>query len=492
MSDPIDPAKTSFDLSFKHASASGPVDQDAPLRIAILGNFSGSGHAAASRPLLVDCDNFDSVCAQFAAALRLPSCVEEAAEIGIPIRRIDDFHPDELIKNVPALATLAELRTRLLDPGSADAAAAELRGILKFSPPATDSGTSGPSQPESTTDMVARLLGKPASGSLEPAAPKSIVDQLIKQAVSPSAVPAPNPEQPHLIAALDAELSTRLRAILHHPGFQALESVWRGLDFLVREAGENVKLHAIDISREDLDGQLASIGNPLATVIGRQLEQLSPTVILGTFSFGAKDTEPLLRIARLAAACNTAFIGGASPDLLGCSSFASQPNPIDWEKSSRPELSAFAELRRAPESSRIGLALPRFVIRQPYGKESDPINTIPFEELASGASHECYLWANPAFLCGHLLLNSFASDGWEMEFGGPGGEIGGLPVHSVRVAGEKQTTPCAEAWLSEKAADAILGCGLMPVLSIRGRDSVRLVSLQSISDPARPLAFRVC
>lgn len=87
-------------------------------------------------------------------------------------------------------------------------------------------------------------------------------------------------------------------------------------------------------------------------------------------------------------------------------------------------------------------------------------------------------------------MNSFASDSWDMELDGPGGEIGGLPVHSFRVAGDKQTTPCAEAWLSEKAAEAILGCGLMPVLSIRGRDSVRLVSLQSISDPTRPLAFR--
>ena len=56
---------------------------------------------------------------------------------------------------------------------------------------------------------------------------------------------------------------------------------------------------------------------------------------------------------------------------------------------------------------------------------------------------------------------------------------------------EKETTPCAEAWLSEKAAEAILSRGLMPVLSVRGRDYVLLVSFRSIADPARALPFRV-
>ena len=197
-----------------------------------------------------------------------------------------------------------------------------------------------------------------------------------------------------------------------------------------------------------------------------------------------------MRIARLAEACSTAFIGGAKPELLGCNSFASQPNPLDWATASGGDLNAF-ELRRAPESIRIGLALPRFLIRQPYGKSGDPIQTLPFEELTPGFSHECYLWANPAFLCGHLLLRSFASDGWNLELGGAGGEIGGLPVHSFRAGAEKKTTPCAEAWLSEKAAEAILSRGLMPVLSVRGRDSVLLVSFRSIADPARALPFRV-
>jgi type VI secretion system protein ImpC len=98
-----------------------------------------------------------------------------------------------------------------------------------------------------------------------------------------------------------------------------------------------------------------------------------------------------LRIARLAEACSTAFIGGAKPELLGCNSFGSQPNPLDWATTTGADLNAFAELRRAPESIGIGLALPPFLIRQPYGESVDPIQTVTCEALAPGYSHECYL-----------------------------------------------------------------------------------------------------
>jgi len=489
MPDPIHPGNITFDISFRKSPSPSAVDAAAPLRIAILGSFSGRADADAGRALRVDCDNFGSVCTQFGASLHLPPCSEGTADIDIAFGHLDDFHPDHLLQTVPALKGLADLRARLLNPGTAAAAATELRGIFRGGATTTP-GMPEASQPESTDDTLARLLGRPASKPSAPAGPKSIVEQLIKQAVSPSIVPAPAPEQSSLLALLDSEIATRLRRILHQPDFQALESTWRGLDFLVREAGDEVKLHAIDISREELDRQLAALDNPAATRIGRELGQLAPAVMLGAFSFGMADADALARIARLAAACGTAFIGGARPEMIGCSSLASQPNPLDWAETGEADLKAFSDLRRAPESSRIGLALPRFLIRQPYGKESDPIQTLPFEELPPTDSHECYLWANPAFLCGHRLLDSFAADGWDMELGGAGGEIGGLPVHSFRTGAEKETKPCAEAWLSEKAADAILARGPMPVLSVRGRDSVLLVSLRSIADPARPLAFR--
>jgi len=486
MPDPIRPGSVSFDISFKKARASEPIDEDAPLRMVILGDFSARTGATPGRPLRVDCDNFDATCAQFGASLRLPPCAEGTLEIDVSVRKLDDFHPDQLLKSVAPLANLAQLRKRLLNPGSATAAEEELRAIFSGSAPAPAAEAAAAAPAESMDDTFARLLRKPKPEGSAPAAPSSIVERLLKQAVSSTASAAPSAEQGQLLSMLDAELAARLRRILHHPQFQALETAWRGLDFLVRESGDAVQLDVIDVTREELDRQLASLENPLATPVGRTIEQIAPAVILSAFSFGVDDTAALLNIARLAAACGTAFIGGANSALAGCASFGAQPNPLDWA----PGSGAFADLRRAPEASHLGLAMPRFLVRLPYGKESDSIETFPFEELSMDGCHECYLWASPAFLCGHRLINSFADDGWEMELGGAGGEIGGLPVHSFKAEGEKKAKPCAEAWLSEKAAEVILSRGFMPVLSVRGRDSVILVSLRSISDPASPLAFR--
>ena len=161
-----------------------------------------------------------------------------------------------MLKSVPALATLSDLRARLFHPDSTEAAVAELRRIFK-------TGTPGAPQQESAADMVARLLGRPVTGPSTSAGPRSIVDQLIKQAVAPSTAPPPNPKQASFLATLDSEISRTPAKNPAYPDFQALESTWRGLDFLVREAGANVKLHAIDISRQELDRQIRPSTIPL-------------------------------------------------------------------------------------------------------------------------------------------------------------------------------------------------------------------------------------
>ena len=64
--------------------------------------------------------------------------------------------------------------------------------------------------------------------------------------------------------------------------------------------------------------------------------------------------------------------------------------------------------------------------------------------------------------------------------------IEGLPAHIDRRGGEPTLTPCAEAVLTERAAEAILDRGLMPLLSVQGRDAVILARFQSITDPPAP------
>ena len=130
--------------------------------------------------------------------------------------------------------------------------------------------------------------------------------------------------------------------------------------------------------------------------------------------------------------------------------------------------------------ARPSLALPGFLLRQPYGRQGEPIESFPFEELPGSGAHAAYLWGNPAVACGQLVAEAFLADGWEMQLSGYG-ELGDLPVHRFTSDEGKQVKPCAEAWLSERAGEAIIERGLIPLLSVKGRDAVLVPKLQSIA-----------
>ena len=469
-----------------------PEEDEAFFPIAILADFSGRStrssdtYPAPGIPVRINCDNFETVFERFDLALRLKLAESEGEEATLQFRHIDDFHPDQLIRQIAPLARLFDLRSRLLDPAHAEAAVAEARSTLNLDAPATGT-TSLPATPtETTEDLLKRLLGK--SGAPKPESPPaaSTVEGLLKQIVTPNIVPSATAEQSDLVRQIENDLSRRLREVLHNADFQALEATWRGIDFLVREITDQVRLYLIDISKAELAAQI-SAGELTKTVICKQLEQISPSVVLGMFTFGPGDQLFLGSLASLMESLRTSFVAGAGPQMVGCRSFGSQPDPDDW--ATEAALHEFEALRGMPESSHLGLLTPRFLLRQPYGSDSDPIEAFDFQEIVAPSEHESYLWGNSCVLCGYLIADAFAANGWDFDTCG-GGQVFGLPVHTLTTAGETEAKPCAEAWLSERAAEAILEHGIVPVASIRGRDAVEIRALQSFAKPATPLIIR--
>ena len=144
------------------------------------------------------------------------------------------------------------------------------------------------------------------------------------------------------------------------------------------------------------------------------------------------------------------------------------------------------ELRHLPEAGAVGLALPRFLLRLPYGEKTSSLESFDFEELEVEGEHEDYLWGNPAFVLALLLGQSFERSGWQMR---PGSvpDLTGLPLHIYGSAGGTEAKPCAEVLLTDSALERILEAGLIPLISFKGRDSVRVARFQSIAEPARPL-----
>lgn len=506
MSTKLSSGKSDFEFVMGTAADRARRDPAASFQLAVLGDFSGRGSRGVLEPISgrrmrsVDCDSFDETVTRLEVRLRLPGSPAPEQSLDLDFSNLDDFHPDRLLRRVPQLAALLGQRRQLLDPATAQAAADELRRLLSQRTVSTLENPVPAPTSEVDSDTLVRLLGDRPKPVAKPTPVREGIDisDFIQSLVGSSATAGATPQQTALLSALDLELSSRLRTILHQPQFQALEAVWRGADRLVREFGgeENVKIHLIDLSKEELVADLQAQEDQRQTGLCRLLHQAAEeqpwAALVGCYSFDAEltDLQMLGRIARISAWIGAPFLAAASPHLVGCDSFAAHPDPDDWKTLISNESQArWQALREMSEASYLGIALPRFLLRQPYGQDNDPIESFPFEELPVDLPHESYLWGNPAILCAHALADAFRAEGWAMQPSGYA-EVGDLPVHRFKNEGESEVKPCAEAWLTERAGDAILAKGLIPVLSIKGRDAVRLANLQSLRSPDAPLAGR--
>jgi type VI secretion system protein ImpC len=181
------------------------------------------------------------------------------------------------------------------------------------------------------------------------------------------------------------------------------------------------------------------------------------------------------------------LLAAAHPSLLGCDSLATTPDPAAWAPLEPQAETSWRALRGSPPASWIGLALPRILMRIPYGKQTDPVERFAFEELTPDRPHESYLWGNPAIACAMLIGASYLEKGPDME---PGDllDIEDLPANSWREGDVSRMKPCAETLLGERATHAILTRGLIPLLSHGNSNRARVARFQSIADPPAPLS----
>jgi type VI secretion system protein ImpC len=182
--------------------------------------------------------------------------------------------------------------------------------------------------------------------------------------------------------------------------------------------------------------------------------------------------------------------GDVSVRLIGCGSLVETPDPREWDPAADGALAeALSGLRKRPEAAYLGLAMPRFLLRMPYGERTDPVDGSDFEEVGKMPAHDDYLWGDPALFCLRALGRSFAREGWQLRFERHL-EIQGLLVHVFGEGAGAAAKPCAEARLSESAARRMMDLGVMPLLSLRDRDAVRLGRFRSFADPPARLAGR--
>jgi type VI secretion system protein ImpC len=163
----------------------------------------------------------------------------------------------------------------------------------------------------------------------------------------------------------------------------------------------------------------------------------------------------------------------------------------DWKKI--PDLAAYMETSdyikwnafRATEDSRyVGLTMPRFMARVPYGVDN-PTKAFNYTENVKGEDHDRYLWANAAFAMGANLTRAFASDGWSVQIRGPeaGGKVENLPVHLYDAGKGKIMKTPTETPISETLEFQCSNLGFIPFSHYQNKDFGCFFSANSTQKP---------
>jgi len=469
-------------------------------RILILGDYSGQNPdktgLPSRTPKRVDVDDLDAVLKQIAPQLGI-TLDDGNEETLIEFNELEDFHPDALYKRLPVFKTLRDLRGRLENPSTYAAAAEELKRGGGVAPALADGFEPQASQP--TTDdanLLDRLLGNPVA----PSEPKPIqqadpIQVLIRQLVEPHLLKSVDlSQQLQFLSAIDDAVNQVMRKILHHPRFQALEAAWRGIDWLVGniEDSEELQVFLLDVSKQELAEDFKqSQGLGEKTALYRLLTESSLAVpggepwslVVGLYAFGG-DVDSLSLLALLGAVsarCGGYFLAGANTELLGCGSLALNPDASDWPVPPADLAHDWQALRKSPAARSIGLALPRFMLRRPYGKNSNPVENFRFEEMPPRPAHETYLWGNPALICAEIIAREWLEGDDEPA---TVRDTGTLPFHIYDDGSGQAIKPCTEVYLNEKTAQVMLGSGIIPVLSMRNQDRAIVPRLMTIAEVA--------
>jgi type VI secretion system protein ImpC len=304
-----------------------------------------------------------------------------------------------------------------------------------------------------------------------------------------------------IIVQIDKKITEQVNLILHHDDFQKLEGSWRGLHYMVNntETDETLKIKVMNISKKELGETLKKFKgtswdqSPLFKKIYYGLDHLGAEpfgCLTGDYHFdhSPQDVELLDNIAKIAAAAHAPFITGVAPSALGMESWSELDDPRDLTKIfSTPDYAAWRSLRESEDSRYIGMAMPRFLSRLPYGSKTDPVDEFDFEEDTESANSSNYTWSNAAYAMATNINRSFKLYGWCSRIRGAqsGGAVKNLPVHSFPTDDGGVDMKCpTEIAIGHRREAELAKLGFMPLTHRENTDLAEFVGALSLQKPA--------
>ncbi len=300
-----------------------------------------------------------------------------------------------------------------------------------------------------------------------------------------------------MISELDKKLCRQVDEILHHPDFQRLESSWRSLKFLVDRTNfrENIKIQIMNVSKDDLlsdfedSPEVTKSGlykNCYTSEFGQFGGQPFGAIIANyEFGPGSSDVKLLQYCAAVASMSHAPFIAAAGSQFFGLDDFSKLPDLKDLSSIfEMPQYTKWNGFRESEDARNVGLVVPHFLLRTPYGNDTTPSKKFNYEEDVSAGNH-AFLWGNAAFAFASRLTASFADYRWCANIIGPqgGGTVGDLPIYNFQAMGEIQTKIPTEVLISERREFELAEQGFIGLAMRKNSDNAAFFSANSCQKP---------
>jgi type VI secretion system protein ImpC len=301
------------------------------------------------------------------------------------------------------------------------------------------------------------------------------------------------------ISQIDQSISGQLNAILHNPAFQKIESAWRGLHFLVERCDfrANTKVEILDCAKEDLLEDFEDSPELILTGLYKHVyvseydtpggQPFGSIIANYEFDASAQDITLLRETSKVSAAAHCPFLAAVGSKFFGKSTVEEIAKINDLTNyMEKAEYTRWRNFRETENSRYVGLLTPRFLLRLPYGQDSNPVRTFNYEENVSAQDQSSYLFGNPVFAFAANIAQSFAKNGWAVNIRGPeaGGKVANLPVHLHDTGKGMQLKMPTEMLISETRELEMSDLGFIPLSYYKNSDYACFFSANSVQKPA--------
>jgi type VI secretion system protein ImpC len=301
----------------------------------------------------------------------------------------------------------------------------------------------------------------------------------------------------YYISKIDQQLSIGLDKIIHDPKFQKLESLWHCTKQLISNTSHenNIQIEILNCNKKHLLQNFEDSIDITHAFLYQTLytqeydmpggEPFSAIISDFDFSSGAADINLLTYIADVCATAHCPFIGTTNEMFFHKPTMQAVANIEDLENYlSSAEFIQWNHFRQTENSRYIGLTLPRYLLRLPYGYENS-VDGFIYLENENTTTENQYLWGKASFAFAINMCQSFSRHGWAVNIRGPesGGILSNLPLHHYDSGLGLVTQLPIEVSIPESRELQFANLGFIPLSYYKNSDYACFFSANSTQKP---------